>query len=151
MSPWTTLAALVLLAPLAGAEEPMPSLVRGQPEIHAASGGLEAALHALPRGPRWAGYAIAPARARFVCCGQRVGAEAERAITEAIRSDPETDVKRKAVFALSQLPKDEGVPLLIRTARENRNPEVRKQAMFWLGQSEDPRAVEFFGQVLMAK
>jgi HEAT repeat protein len=52
------------------------------------------------------------------------------------------------VFALSQLPKDEGIPLLIRTARDNRNPAVRKQAMFWLGQSGNPRALAFFEEVL---
>jgi HEAT repeat protein len=57
-------------------------------------------------------------------------------------------VKKRAVFALSQLPKDEGVPLLISVARTNRNPVVRKQAMFWLGQSNDPRALEFFEQIL---
>ena len=57
-------------------------------------------------------------------------------------------MKKKAVFALSQLPKDEGVPLLIKVARTNTNPEVRKQAMFWLGQSKDPRATDFFAEVL---
>jgi len=57
-------------------------------------------------------------------------------------------VKRKAVLALSQLPKDEGVPKLIEVAQTNRNLEVRKQAMFWLGQSNDPRALEFFEKVL---
>ena len=58
-------------------------------------------------------------------------------------------MKKKAVFALSQLPKDEGVPLLIkRGARPTRSYEVRKQAMFWLGQSQDPRALAFFEDVL---
>ena len=52
------------------------------------------------------------------------------------------------MFALSQLPKDEGVPLLIKVARTNTNLEVRKQAMFWLGQSKDPRAIDFFSEVL---
>ena len=52
------------------------------------------------------------------------------------------------MFALSQLPKDEGVPKLIDVARTNRNPAVRRQAMFWLGQSRDPRALEFFEEVL---
>ena len=64
---------------------------------------------------------------------------------------PNTEVKKKAVFALSQLPKDEGVPLLINVARTNANPEVRKQAMFWLGQSKDPRALAFFEEVLTGK
>ncbi len=52
------------------------------------------------------------------------------------------------MFALSQLPKDDGVPKLIEVARNNRNPAVRKQAMFWLGQSNDPRALAFFEEVL---
>ena len=57
-------------------------------------------------------------------------------------------MKKNAVFALSQLPKNEGVPLLIKVARTNANPAVRKQAMFWLGQSKDPRALDFFAEVL---
>jgi HEAT repeat protein len=69
-------------------------------------------------------------------------------ISEAIAKDPETEVKRRAVFALSQLPRDEGVPLLIQLARTNTNPAVRKQAMFWLGQSKDPRALRFFEEIL---
>jgi len=79
---------------------------------------------------------------------QKAGNKAAGTITEAIESDPDTDVKKRAVFALSQLPKDEGVPLLIQVARSNRNPVVRKQAMFWLGQSNDPRALAFIEEVL---
>ena len=52
------------------------------------------------------------------------------------------------MFALSQMPKEESVPRLIEVARTNRNPEVRKQAMFWLGQSDDPRALKFFEEIL---
>jgi hypothetical protein len=79
---------------------------------------------------------------------QRAGSRVAAVITRAIDDDPETEVKKRAVFALSQLPHDEGVPLLIDTARKNRNPAVRKQAMFWLGQSNDPRALAFFEEVL---
>jgi hypothetical protein len=57
-------------------------------------------------------------------------------------------VKVRAVAALGQLPKDEGVPLLINVARTNTNPAVRKRAMHWLGQSKDPRAVDFFESIL---
>src|SRR6266850_1388401 len=78
----------------------------------------------------------------------KAGQKAVGAITGAIDNDPDTDVKKKAVFALSQLPKDEGVPKLIEVAQTNRNPAVRKQAMFWLGQSNDPRALAFFEKVL---
>jgi hypothetical protein len=75
-------------------------------------------------------------------------ASSAEVISEAIEKDPDTEVKKKAVFALSQLPKDEGVPKLIQIARTNRNPAVRKQAMFWLAQSKDPRALDYFEQVL---
>ena len=80
--------------------------------------------------------------------GQKV---AESAINDAIANDPETEVKKKAVFALTQMPSGEGVPLLIQVARTNRNLEVRKQAMFWLGQSKDERALVFIEEVLAKK
>jgi hypothetical protein len=80
--------------------------------------------------------------------GQKAGMKAAGAITERIDNDPETDVKKRAVFALSQMPRNEGVPLLINVARTHSNPAVRKQAMFWLGQSKDPRAIDFFAEVL---
>jgi hypothetical protein len=80
---------------------------------------------------------------------QRAGQQAMATIAEAIDRDPDTDVKKRAVFALSQLPKDDGVPKLIEVARSNRNAAVRQQAMFWLGQSNDPRALKFFEDVLL--
>jgi hypothetical protein len=79
---------------------------------------------------------------------QKAGQKAAPAITEAIEQDPDTDVKKRAVFALSQLPKDESVRLLIQVARTNRNPAVRRQAFFWLGQSRDSRALDFLEEVL---
>jgi HEAT repeats len=81
--------------------------------------------------------------------GVRASREAFAAIVGAIDDDPDTEVKKKAVFALSQMPKDQGVPKLIEVARTNRNPQVRKQAMFWLGQSGDPRALQFFEEILL--
>ena len=53
-----------------------------------------------------------------------------------------------AVFALSQRPREQGVPALITVARTNRDPEIRKKALFWLGQSNDPRALDLFEEVL---
>ena len=57
-------------------------------------------------------------------------------------------MKKKAVFALTQMPKDDGVPMLIQVARAHTNFAVRKQAMFWLGKSKDPQALKFFEDVL---
>ena len=50
-------------------------------------------------------------------------------IQSALESDPDTEVKRKAVSALSRLPKEQGVPLLISVARTNRDSGIRKQAL----------------------
>src|SRR5262249_19423922 len=44
---------------------------------------------------------------------QKAGQRASATIQDAIESDPNTEVKKRAVFALSQLPKDESVPKLI--------------------------------------
>jgi hypothetical protein len=79
---------------------------------------------------------------------QKASRKAVGEIAQAIADDPETEVKKQAVFALSQLPAEEGVPHLIGLARSHRNPAVREQAFFWLGESEDPRALAFFEEIL---
>ena len=58
------------------------------------------------------------------------------------------DLKKHAVFVLSQLPRDEGIPQLLQVARSNKSWRVRSQALFWLGQSGDLRAMELFESVL---
>jgi hypothetical protein len=60
----------------------------------------------------------------------------------------EEDVKEHAVFALSQLRNGGGVEPLIEVARTNKDQRVRARALFWLGESGDPRALELFEQVL---
>jgi hypothetical protein len=44
---------------------------------------------------------------------------------------------------------DGGTDALLRLARENRNPRIIQSIFFWLGQSDDPRAVELFEDVLL--
>ena len=58
------------------------------------------------------------------------------------------ELKTHAVFVMSQLPREEGIPQLLEIARSNPNRRVRGQALFWLGQSGDPRAIELFESVL---
>jgi HEAT repeat protein len=52
------------------------------------------------------------------------------------------------VFALSQLPREESVPQLVHVADTNGNFAIRKEAIFWLGQTSDPRAIAYIEQVL---
>ena len=81
--------------------------------------------------------------------GQKAGERSLKALTDTVnKSDADTEVLKQAVFAISQRPKDEAVPLLIKLARTHANPAVRKDAMFWLGQTGDERAVEFFKEIL---
>ena len=63
-------------------------------------------------------------------------------------SSERDELKTHAVFVLSQLPREEGIPQLIDVARSNRSLRVRSQALFWLGQSGDPRAIDLFESVL---
>ena len=81
--------------------------------------------------------------------GQKAGQRSLELLGKTVDSDDaNTDVQKQAVFAISQRPHDESIPLLIKIAKTHNKPEVRKQAMFWLGQSGDPRALEFFKEVL---
>jgi len=68
-----------------------------------------------------------------------------------IDNSVDREVRESAVFALSQRPREEGVPALISVARTNKDPELRKKALFWLGQSHDPRAIDLFEELLTKK
>jgi hypothetical protein len=82
---------------------------------------------------------------------QWAGMEAGRVVTGGVWLGPEDEddeVQAAAVFAISQLKKDEAVPALIRIARTHSSPRVRKRALFWLGQSGDPRAIDVLEEIL---
>lgn len=81
---------------------------------------------------------------------QAAGEEATKGLRELV-DEPTGDreVRKSAVFALSQRPKDESVPALIKIAKTHRDAEMRKTAIFWLGQSGDARAIAYFEDVLL--
>lgn len=60
--------------------------------------------------------------------------------------DEAMEIRKAAVFALSQR-RDSGDELL-RIARTHREPAVRAQALFWLGERDDPRALGLFEEIL---
>jgi len=62
--------------------------------------------------------------------------------------DDRDDAREAAVFALSQLHGREGVEPLLQVARSHKDPQVRQKAIFWLGESGDPRAVALFREIL---
>jgi hypothetical protein len=83
--------------------------------------------------------------------GQAAGVAATTALDSVVADDAAgRELRKHAVFALSQRPDNEGVPALIRVARTNRDSELRRTALFWLGQSQDPRAIDLFEEILSA-
>jgi len=71
-----------------------------------------------------------------------------RALNDSAEDDPEVAIRKSAVFALSRLPADQGVPELIQVASSSKDATTRKEAIFWLGRSKDPRALEFLEKVV---
>ena len=81
--------------------------------------------------------------------GQAAGDAATRGLNDlVVDNSVDREVREQAVFALSQRPREEGIPALINVARTNKDPEIRKKALFWLGQSNDPRALDLFEELL---
>ncbi len=81
--------------------------------------------------------------------GQAAGEKAVKDLAGlATAPNAERDVQEQAVFALSQLHDHAGIPDLIQIAQTHRDPAVRKRALFWLGQSGDPRAIALFERIL---
>ncbi len=81
--------------------------------------------------------------------GQIAGDAATANLSQLVANDTiDRGVRESAVFALSQRPRDEGVPALIQVAQTNKDPDIRRKALFWLGQSNDPRALQLFEKLL---
>ncbi len=69
-------------------------------------------------------------------------------LRDAAEHDPNSAVRQAAVFSLTRLPGDEAATQLIQIAQTSKDPAVRKQAVFWLGQSKDPRALDYLTRIL---
>ena len=80
--------------------------------------------------------------------GQKAGEKAAGELRRAVDEDPNEDVKEHAVFAISQLPPSRSVPILIELVKTHKSRAVRKRAMFWLAQTNDPRALDTIEQIL---
>ena len=75
--------------------------------------------------------------------------EASDWLIEVINTERDEDILEKAVFAISQLPADSGSQMLLDIARDKNVPrETRRQALFWLAQSDDDDAVAALADLL---
>jgi HEAT repeat protein len=66
--------------------------------------------------------------------------EAFAFLGDRLRDDPDPQVREAALMALAHAPDSKGVPALIEIAKSHPDKATRKKAVFWLGQSKDPRA-----------
>jgi len=81
--------------------------------------------------------------------GERVSQKSFEFLSATAQSnDGNSEVQVQAVRAISERRAPESVPILIRIARTHQNQLVRKQAIRSLGETGDPRAIEFFREVL---
>ncbi len=81
--------------------------------------------------------------------GQLAADRAAEELREIVDVDgDDLEVREAAVFSLSQLPPDAAVPALMDVARTAPHPRLRRSAFFWLAQTDDPRVVAFFEEVL---
>ncbi|MBA3712051.1 MAG: HEAT repeat domain-containing protein [Pyrinomonadaceae bacterium] len=83
----------------------------------------------------------------------RIGEKAGRRSLELLRdtvdsSGAAAEIQMQAVHAIGERPPDEAIPLLIKIAKTHANAAVRKRAIHRLGETGDPRALEFFREVL---
>jgi hypothetical protein len=74
---------------------------------------------------------------------------AEELLLGAIAREQDDEVLEQAVFAISQLPADASTRMLLKLARDDQQPrEVRRQALFWLANSDDDKAVAALAELL---
>jgi HEAT repeat protein len=71
-----------------------------------------------------------------------------RTLGDSAKNDPEVAIRKSAVFALSRLPEEQGVPELIEVASTSKDASTRREAIFWLGRAKDPRALAYLEKVV---
>ncbi|HEY6208840.1 MAG TPA: HEAT repeat domain-containing protein, partial [Gemmatimonadales bacterium] len=59
-----------------------------------------------------------------------------------------TEMKEQLIFVYSQRHESQALDALIRIARTEKDKDLRKKAIFWLGQSHDPRAAQVLLEII---
>lgn len=82
--------------------------------------------------------------------GQLAGEKVIEGLESIVADDDEDlEVREAAIFALSQGDTETSAHSLMKIARSNRHPELRKTAMFWLAQRDEPEVLDFFEEILV--
>jgi hypothetical protein len=77
--------------------------------------------------------------------GDKVAGDLETMVAD---SGEDLDLREHAVFALSECLGEDALSVLGNIALENDHPELRRQALFWLAQRDDPAVLDFFERIL---
>ena len=72
-------------------------------------------------------------------------------LTAARDNTDDDEMRTQAVYVLSQRPKQESVPQLIELAKSAPHASARRSAIYWLGQTGDPRAVDVYEELLRSR
>lgn len=76
-------------------------------------------------------------------------AQAETLARAALADGSGKAVRDKAIFALAQLPPERAIPALEALARDRTQAaDTRREALFWLAQQDDDRALDVFDELL---
>jgi len=57
-------------------------------------------------------------------------------------------MKEQLIFVYSQRHESAALDKLIQIAKNEQDKELRKKAIFWIGQSHDPRAAQFLLEII---
>jgi HEAT repeat protein len=75
--------------------------------------------------------------------------QASGLLQAALATEQNEEVLEQAVFAISQLPENVSTPMLLSLAKDDRQPrEIRRQALFWLANSDDEKALAALEELL---
>jgi HEAT repeat protein len=58
------------------------------------------------------------------------------------------EMKEQLIFVYSQRDESAAVDKLLEISKRDPDPELRKKALFWLGQSDDPRAAKALQDII---
>ncbi|MCI0485160.1 MAG: HEAT repeat domain-containing protein [Blastocatellia bacterium] len=80
--------------------------------------------------------------------GRQGGEESCQFLIQIYDQEKSEVVKKKVISSLGQLNKKCALTKLIDIAKNDASVELRRQAVFWIGQSKDPEAIKFLEDIL---
>jgi HEAT repeats len=84
--------------------------------------------------------------------GQAAAERAAAGLADLVDDDgQDLELRRTALFSLAQRNDESSFGFLLETARNHPHRELRKAAIFWLGQTDDPRALALFEEILVRR